>query len=188
MTNFPQAYKSLNTNEVVSGDYKIIPIRFQDRALIMKWRNEQIYHLRQAEPLTTEMQDKYFDTEVRLLFTEKNPVQYLFSYMKNNECIGYGGLVHINRIDGHAEISFIMDTELEAEYFERLWVQYLALIEKIGFNEMRLHKLYVYAFDLRSHLYVALEKAGYFLDARLNDHCFVQGEYKDVVIHSKLRD
>ena len=33
-------------------DHKIIPIRFADRYKIMKWRNEQIYHLRQKVPLT----------------------------------------------------------------------------------------------------------------------------------------
>jgi hypothetical protein len=33
----------------------------------------------------------------------------LFSFLKNGECIGYGGLVHINWIDQNAEISFMID-------------------------------------------------------------------------------
>jgi hypothetical protein len=51
---------------------------------------------------------------------------------------------------------------------------------------LKFHKLYVYAFDLRPHLYEALESNAYFLDARLKEHCCFQGEFKDVVIHSKL--
>ncbi len=44
----------------------------------------------------------------------------------------------------------------------------------------------MYAFDLRPHLYEAIEKAGFIRDAVLKEHCFFQGKYKDVIIHSKL--
>ena len=167
--------------------YAIVPIRHSDRTVIMKWRNEQIYHLRQNKPLTPEDQNKYFDTVVAQGFSEKAPKQILFSYLKNEECIGYGGLVHINWIDKNAEISFIMDTSLEQNHFQHHWQSYLSLIEKVAFKELGFHKIYVYAFDLRPHLYLALETAGYFKDARLADHCFFNGEYKDVVIYSKIK-
>jgi RimJ/RimL family protein N-acetyltransferase len=152
----------------------------------MKWRNEQIYHLRQAEPLTKEKQDWYFENVVAKLFDQEQPSQILFSYLKNEECIGYGGLVHINWQDKHAEISFIMATELEAEGFEFHWKTYLGLIEQVAYREIELHKLYVYAFDLRPHLYGMLGSSHYFLDARLKDHCFFDGEYKDVVLYAKI--
>lgn len=162
-----------------------MPIRLEDRHLIMKWRNEQIYHLRQAQPLTADTQNRYFDCNIRSLFKQVNPDQFLFSYLKGDVCVGYGGLVHINWIDKHAEISFIMDTELESLHFQEHWQRFLQLIEELGFQELKLHKLFVYAFDLRPHLYSALQAANYFLDARLKDHCCFQGKFKDVVIHSK---
>ena len=56
----------------------------------------------------------------------------------------------------------------------------------VPFKDMNFSKLYVYAFDLRPHLYSALEAISYFLDARLKDHCFFNNEFKDVVIYSKL--
>ena len=49
-----------------------------------------------------------------------------------------------------------------------------------------IHKIFTYAFDLRPHLYDVLELNGYFKDARLKDHCFFQGDFKDVLIYSKL--
>ncbi len=186
MKPFPGAYKFLNTSRVHKGAYSIVPIRVEDRHAIMNWRNEQLYHLRQVHPLTEEVQDDYFDRVVRKLFEEERPSQILFSYLKDEVCIGYGGLVHINWTDKNAEISFIMDTSLEKEEFELHWLTYLSMIEKIGFGEMGLHKLFVYAFDLRPHLYKALEKAAYFEDARLKEHCFFNHEFRDVVIHSKL--
>src|SRR5690606_38189873 len=168
-------YKCLNQNEFHFNDYKLVPSRFEDRMDIMKWRNEQIYHLRQAKPLTEADQDAYFEKVVAPLFDEEKPTQILFSYLENGKCIGYGGLVHINWMDRNAEISFIMDTALEAEYFEFHWKNYLSLLEEIAFNEMGLHKIYTYAFDLRSRLYKALEESGFNLEARLKEHCRFQG-------------
>ena len=119
-------------------------------------------------------------------FDQEQPDQILFSFLKNGECIGYGGLVHINWVDKNAEISFIMDTELENDLFHAFWSQYISLIEIVAFNEISLHKLYVYAFDLRPHLYEVLVRNNYFLDARLKEQCFFNGEFIDVVIHSKI--
>ena len=105
--------------------------------------------------------------------------------MENDVCIGYGGLVHINWIDRNAELSFIMDTVLEQNKFKIHWATFLELIENVAFTQLDFHKLYVYAFDLRPHLYDALKNSGYIKDAVLKDHCFVINSFKDVVIHSK---
>ncbi|HMR86859.1 MAG TPA: GNAT family N-acetyltransferase, partial [Saprospiraceae bacterium] len=104
--NFPTKYKSLNLAEISDGQYKIVPIRYEDRLNIMKWRNEQMYHLRQSKPLTEEEQERYFTNVVAQLFDKEQPDQILFSYLEGDVCIGYGGLVHINWIDKNAELSF----------------------------------------------------------------------------------
>lgn len=181
-----KVYNALDKQVYVEGAYALVPIRVEDRYDIMRWRNEQIYHLRQSEPLTQEKQDWYFENVVANLFDQEKPNQLLFSFLKNDKCIGYGGLVHINWIDSNAEISFIMDTALEKDYFQTIWTTYLCAIEQVAFASLGLHKLYVYAFDLRPHLYEMLRSNSYFLDARLKDHCCFNNQYKDVVIHSKL--
>jgi hypothetical protein len=53
-------YKALNKQEFKTDEYCLTPIRHEDRFLIMQWRNDQIYHLRQTELLTEETQTKYF--------------------------------------------------------------------------------------------------------------------------------
>ena len=181
------SYKALNKQIFFSENYSIIPIRYEDRFSIMKWRNDQIYHLRQNISLTEENQEKYFTEVIPLLFKIKKPEQLLFSFLENDICIGYGGLVRINWNDKNAEISFIMKTELEKNNFEKYWLKHLELIEDLGFNELGLKKIYVHAFDLRPHLYEVLTKGGYFLDARLKSHCKFKNGYKDVVIYSKIK-
>jgi RimJ/RimL family protein N-acetyltransferase len=179
-------YKVLDKNIYTTGEYSIVPIRMEDRYDIMKWRNEQIYHLRQKSPLTIDGQDKYFLNVVSELFDKDQPNQILFSYMQNSTCIGYGGLVHINWADKNAEVSFVMDTVLERDFFEFHWLIYLSLLEDVAFKELKLHKIFTYAFDLRPHLYPIFEKAGFSLQARLKEHCYFEGSYKDVVIHGKF--
>jgi len=180
------AYKILNKQIFSKGQYQIVPIRYKDRLDILKWRNEQIFHLRQAKPLTIEDQENYFSTTVSQLFEQELPNQLLFSYLENGICIGYGGLVHINWIDKNAEISFIMNTELEKENFQFHWKTFLGLIEELAFQELKFHKIFTYAFDLRPYLYAALESCGFNKEATLNEHCLFDGQYKDVIIHSKI--
>jgi RimJ/RimL family protein N-acetyltransferase len=179
-------YKVLNNQSFTDGSYSIVPLRFEDRMLIMQWRNEQLYHLRQQKPLTAEDQDNYFNTVVARLFDQEQPGQILFSYLENGICVGYGGLVHINWADRNSEISFIMNTSLEKDYYAKHLLLFLKLIEEVAFMELRLHKIFTYAFDIRPHLYPVLETAGFDRDAVLKEHCLFNGEFKDVVIHSKI--
>ncbi|WP_312390622.1 GNAT family N-acetyltransferase [Chryseobacterium sp.] len=180
------SYKALSKQIYSQGEYSIVPIRFQDRHDIMKWRNEQIYHLRQNKVLTIEDQDYYFDNIVSKLFDLDQPDQVLFSFLYNDICIGYGGLVHINWIDKHAEISFIMNTQFEKDYFDKYWSIFLKLIEELAFENIKLHKISTFAFDLRPHLYIMLEKNFYLLDAVLKEHILFNNKYIDVVMHYKL--
>lgn len=181
-------YKCLKTQEYSLGKFKLVPIRIEDRYQIMQWRNEQMYHLRQAELLTRKKQDNYFENVVSKLFEQEQPGQILFSFLENSECIGYGGLVHINWIDKNAEISFIMNTEFENENFEKYWTIYLNMIEGIAFSELYFHKIFTYAFDLRPQLYEVLDKSGYKFEAKLKDHCFYNHKYIDILIHSKFNN
>lgn len=181
-------YNCLQHQEQHLGDYSLVPLRYEDRFSIMKWRNEQIYHLRQARPLTEEDQQRYFDNVVSKLYDNPTPDQILFSYLEKGVCIGYGGLVHINWIDRNGEISFIMDTQLEKEHFAEHWSNYLTMLKAVAFNDLGLHKIYTYAFDLRPHLYTMLEANGYKREATLKEHCLFNGEYKDVVLHSLWND
>ena len=172
-----------------NNGYSLVPLRMEDKYLIMQWRNEQLYHLRQPASLTQIEQDLYFNTTVAQLFEQEQPDQLLFSYLDPNQvCIGYGGLVHINWRDQHAEISFIMATEIEKNRFSIHWKRYLSLIEPLAFTALKFHKIFTYAFDLRPHLYVVLEENGWVREAVLKDHFLNKNHYLDVVIHAKINE
>lgn len=181
------AYKILKRQVFTFHDFSLVPIRMHDRYLIMKWRNEQIYHLRQTKELSISDQDQYFNSVVAHLFNQEQPSQLLFSYLEGNTCIGYGGLVHINWVDRNSELSFIMDTKREASEFQSHWSVFLNLIEQVAFEELALHKVYTYAYNLRPHLYQVLEANGFYREAILKEHCLYKNEFIDVVLHAKLK-
>lgn len=179
-------YKVLKEQVFTKGDYRIVPIRMEDRYSILEWRNEQIFHLRQSKLLTKENQNDYFNTVVASLFGQEQPGQILFSYLNGDTCIGYGGLVHINWADKNAEISFITNTSIKKKEYEFHMSTFLGLIEEVACNELVFHKLFTYAFDVRPEIYPILEKNGFEREAVLKEHCLFNGEFKDVIIHSKL--
>ncbi len=182
---FPNTYDILNKRIFTHNQAELVPIRYEDRLLIMKWRNEQMYHLRQSQPLDQDNQDKYFKETVSKLFKKINPEQLLFSYLENSELVGYGGLVHIDWEKRKAEVSFIMNTELEKDYFDHHWSNYLHLIERVAFDDLLFNSIHTYAYDLRPHLYKTLENNGYRIVTHLKDEITIQNQLKDVLIHQK---
>lgn len=179
-----RTYKVFNKYSFEEGEYCLVPIRNEDRYQIMKWRNEQIFHLRQSDILTREKQDYYFENVINKLFEKDLPEQILFSFLKGNKCIGYGGLVHINWQDMNAEISLVLSTDFNDHFFVESWVSFLSLLKTIAFKNLNLFKIYTYAFDVRPKLYVALERSRFTEESRLKEHCFVNGSFFDVVYHS----
>ena len=181
-------YKCLTKQVYTLGDFSLIPIRSEDRFKIMEWRNSQIYHLRQETPLTSDDQNRYFSEIVEKLFTLSRPTQILFSYVKRNVCIGYGGLVHIDWNNLNAELSFIMDTQLENNEFNIHWNNFLKMIQQVAFEILNLRKIFTYAFDLRPKLYNVLEENDFIREALLKEHVFFDGKFINVIIHSKINN
>ena len=178
-------YKALDKQIHLIADYKITPIRNQDRYDILKWRNEQIYHLRQESLLSKEDQDRYFKNTISSLFKVDFPNQLLFSFFLKDKFIGYGGLVHIDWENKLAEISFLMNTIDEKFFFEAHWNNFLSLIEIIAFNELNFKQIFVFAFDVRKHLYPVLINNKYLLTETKYNYYTFNGKKFDALIYSK---
>ena len=179
-------YKVLNKQFFIKDKYSIKPIEIEKRYDIMKWRNEQMYHLRQNSIIEKKDQDKYFTSIISKLFNKKNPNQILFSFYFEEEFIGYGGLVHIDWHSLNAEISFLMNTKYEKDYFDKNWNNFLKLIEEVAFKDLSFKKIYVFAYDLRPKLFQILCENNYNKEAILKSHYLYNSIYYDAKIYSKI--
>ena len=178
-------YACLSRQIYKNSDFSLVPIRNEDRYKIMKWRNEQIYHLRQKKQLNKEKQDKYFNETISGLFNKKHPPQILFSLLRTNELIGYGGLVHINWKIKTGEISFLMDTSLEEKMFEKIWLKFIGLIEQVAFDVLKFNKIYTYSYNIRPRLNSVLKKANYILEKKIANAKIINKKKIEANIHGK---
>lgn len=187
--NWPSKYICLKKKyPLIMGKFSISPIRHEDRISIMKWRNEQLFHLRQKNILTRNQQNKYFDKIIKKQFHQENPDQILFSFLKCGECVGYGGLVHIDWLNKNAEISFVMNTELEKKYFEFFWGIFLNLVEQVAFLDLKFNKIFVYSYNLRPLLYKVMKDNIFKKEGLLKNHVIHNNNFIDVFIHSKFNN
>lgn len=178
-------YKILHKQIYRDDVYSIVPIRMEDRYDIMRWRNEQIYHLRQSKPLTEEEQDNYFNTIIQPLFTQDKPEQLLFSFLKGEECMGYGGLVHIDWEKQKAEVSFLIASHLEKDFLQEYMTIFFGFMDEVAFVELGLNKLFTYAYDVRPHIYPIIEACGFIRKEFLPKQIKSGEVYADMVIHEK---
>lgn len=170
-------------------DYTLVSLRQQDIFKIKAWRNAQIDILRQKKPLTDEDQSSYYHSVILPGYGQQYPDQILFSILQNGACIGYGGLVHISWEDKRAEISFLVDNDrisdrrTEQDDFE----SYLKIIKYISFNELGLNRLHLEIYDIREKHIQTIEKSGFILEGRLQQHVIIRGVPADSLIYGMVR-
>lgn len=125
---------------------------------IMEWRNAQMQWLRQEKELTVEEQEQWFNEYLDGL-DSYCPKNYLYAIYKDNEFIGYGGLVHIDWDKMQAEVSFLLNSSIK-----RYWViygEFMELLKKQVVRKLGLKKLTSETWVERKRHMVMLEMNGW---------------------------
>jgi RimJ/RimL family protein N-acetyltransferase len=182
-------YRPLPQAEFHHGTYQLIPIRYEDREPIRAWRNAQLQVLRQAEPLTAEQQDAYFQRVVMPLFEQDRPGQLLFSLLHQGELVAYGGLVHVSWTDGRAEVSFLANPARAAQpdTYRQDFLAHLRLLGQAAFEVLKFKRLFTETYDIRPAHVAILEEAGFQLEGRLRHHVRLAPDtFADSLMHGQL--
>ena len=183
-------YSFLASNKFCLDEYCLVPFMEQEMELIRKWRNEQIDYLRQNKPLTKDEQSKYYHQVIKKSFYEKKPEMILFSFILKNNCIGYGGFVHIDWNSKKAELSFVLDTNRtkKSETYKKEFSIFLKIILDIGFKQILFNKIFTETFDIRPLTIRILEECGFDYEGRLKSHVKIKNKYKDSLIHGLVKE
>ena len=182
-------YRPLSQAEFRWENYRLIPIRYEDREPIRAWRNAQLQVLRQAEPLTAEQQEAYFQRAVLPLFNMEQPGQLLFSLLHHNQLVAYGGLVHIAWPDSRAEVSFLADPTRAADpaTYRDDFRAHLRLLGQAAFSGLKFNRLFTETYDIRPAHVAILEEAGFRLEGRLRQHVRLAPDtFADSLMHGQL--
>ena len=161
--------------------YTIVPLRQQDMELVRQWRNGQTAILRQQKPLTTDDQRRYFEERVAPGFRSPQPPEILLSIMKKERCIGYGGLVHVNWGYRRAEISFLVQPEIQetSKLFEKLFLEFVDILKEIAFGELQFHRLTAECYAIRPKVLYLLQKSGFRKEGHLVSYVYKGGTWVD---------
>jgi len=183
-------YSFLKNNKTQIGKYSILPLRKQDIQKIRKWRNEQINVLRQQISLTKEIQSKYYTNVIEKSFYKNNPSIILFSFLHEGNCIGYGGLVHMNWNFKRGEVSFVDNTIRTKSKitYQKDFSIFLKLLFKIAFDDLILNKLTTETFDIRPWTIEVLESQGFKIEGKLKKHILIDGKLYDSLLHAKFKN
>jgi RimJ/RimL family protein N-acetyltransferase len=182
-------YQPLKKTTFTQSPYSLVPLRKEDILAIKNWRNEQMTILRQSKPLDDEMQMKYYQEVIMPSFQEKQPQQILFSFLLRENCIGYGGLTHIDWISQRAEVSFLLDPVRikDSNSYQNEFSVFLSLLKNVAFDDLKFNRLFTETFDLRPCHIETLGKNGFAFEGRLREHNKIENQFVDSLIHACLR-
>ena len=183
-------YSHFKISKSEAGEYCITPLREKDIFKIKEWRNAQMDFLRQKSPLTDKEQEDYYRKVIKPEFSHPAPSQILFSFLKNGECIGYGGITNIDWESKRTELSFLLNNK-------RAWVNsvydkefsiFLSLIKQLVFEKLQFNRIFTETFDIRPFHISILEKNGFIPEGRMHQHVFLKGKFVDSLIHGFTKE
>lgn len=160
----------------------------EDIEAVRQWRNAQMDVLRQVSPISEKAQVAYFSQHVWPQKALAEPSQILFAIEREGGLSGYGGIVNLSWPNRRGEISFLLDPTIAAQpaIYRDICQRYFRLVQAVGFEDLRLARLFTETFSHRSAHIGALESVGMILEGRLRDHVLVNGKPTDAVIHAIL--
>lgn len=179
----------VSEDELCLEYYRIVALREEDIFKIKEWRNAQISILRQKKKLSDFEQQEYFNSVVLPSFKMQEPPLTLFSFLFKDECIGYGGLVHIDWFHKRAEISFLLNTIFneELEQYKMHFSSFLKIMKLVAFKGLGLHRIFTEVYDIRPYVIEVLEQSGFQYEGRLKEHIHLNGKYIDSICHGLIR-
>jgi RimJ/RimL family protein N-acetyltransferase len=182
-------YKCLKYKIYSEADYSLVPLREIDILLIKDWRNDQIEVLRQKMILSDEDQIHYYKNHILPAFDAPLPRQIIFSFLKKNKCIGYGGLTNIDWESKRAELSFLVDTARTRanEIYEKDFSFFLKLIKQVVFDDLGFNRLFTETFDIRPLHITVLEKSGFRFEGRMKEHVIIDNKFVDSLLHGFIK-
>ena len=170
---------------VLEQGFVLRALDLADMERVRVWRNEQMHVLRQKKELTKEDQIRYYQERVLKSFKDKRTDIILLGFLKNEELIGYGGLVSIDWEHRRGEVSFLLDTRYskDVDVYREYGVRFFKMMQALAFGQLGFRRLYAETFDIRPDHVKVLEEAGFEYEGRMRDHVMIEEKYVDSLMH-----
>ena len=184
-----EKYSFLKFNDYSFENYTLLPLRYEDISKIKKWRNDQISVLRQNKILTDADQENYYQELMKKSFFNPKPNEILFSFLLDDTCIGYGGMVYVDWDKKTAEISFITETKRANlnEIYQNDFTAFITILFRISFSELLFNKLTTETYGIRTNTLRILDQLGFQLKKIDKKKILINNEMYDSFHHEYLK-
>ena len=145
------------------------------------WRNSDIIrpNLREYRPLNMINQKTWFES-----LSSSNNI--MFSIYCNSNLIGCCGLTYIDWKNGNAEISiYLGESQWQKKGYASKSVQ---LLLEYGFNELRLHRIFVTIFEYNIESIKLFEKNGFQYEGTHHEARYWNGSYHNEIMYSIIKN
>ena len=185
----PMTYACLLKSEFRDGQLSVTAVQPEHIEAIRRCRNAQMDVLRQSAPISPEEQTAYYAASIWPDMPRPQPSNILFAYIENDKFIGYGGLVHIAWEHHRAEVSFLLEPALAKsnDDYARYFSVFLRLMQRVAFDNLKLHRLFTETYATRAHHISVLESTGFLREGALKHHVWIHNQPVDSLIHGCAR-
>lgn len=156
----------------------------EDLSKMCKWRNdpEAIRFIFSYLPISMAEEEEWFS---RYLKEEKSRV-FVIQTKEAREAIGYLLVSNIDHKNQNAEVGIHID---EKEYQGKgLGTDAMRRLLQFLFEEMNLHRIYLYVHDYNERALDFYKKMGFVQEGILRDAIFTDGRFHDIILMSILRE
>lgn len=159
----------------------------EDLKQLMDWRNNPDFrkHFREHRELSMDMQQKWFEQRV---VNDNTTMMFSLRRSRDGELLGCCGLVYINWVHRHADLSLYIgwkDSYIDKEGYAK---ESCELLLSYAFNELNLNKVWteIYEFDMKKRdLYKEFK---FHQDGLLRQNYFHGGKWHNSLILSILAE
>jgi [ribosomal protein S5]-alanine N-acetyltransferase len=163
------------------------PLRIEDLEKTHQWRNNlELIKLVQGVrfPKTMEMDKEWFNNALN--DKSNRNIYFGIDEIKTSELIGIVHLSNIDYISNNAVWGFMIGEKIHRG--KGIGVEFSNLTLNYSFKQLNLNKIISYIVEDNSASLNLFNKLGFSKEGTLRKHFFIDGDYKDVVIMSLLRE
>ena len=155
-------------------------IEEEDLPQLRDWRNSDWLrpYVREYRLLNMVNQHEWF----QYISTSRDVEMYGIAW--ENRLIGVCGLTNINWVNRTAEISIYVAPDMRGQ---GLATQALQGLDKKGFDEFGLNRLWAEIYDFNGESVHLFERCGYEFEGRMRQHVFKDGQFHDSLLYGKLQ-
>jgi len=132
-------------------------------------------------PLRVEDEIKWYE---RLDPFGRGGYSFAIERLSDGEYIGSCGIDNVDWKNSRAAVGIFLG---KMHWNHGYGTDALSVLVDFCFNEMNLHKVYLYVFSYNERAIHTYEKIGFKVDATLRDNIFKDGRYRDELVMSILR-